>query len=150
MYIYDVYIYENERRNRQYDIAISHICNQAMGRIGEVVGRTWQTAAKMKMQRGQLPEDKGSSNDNTRVKRFCFLFFFLFLFWFLSFFFSFFLFRLEGKSPCISFRGNAELVFRIVFTTCVRLHTNTIRVHVHAYVGSCERILSTVCTHVHA
>ena len=44
--------------------------SQAMGRIGEVIGRTWQTAAKMKAQRGQLEEDKGTANDNTRVKRF--------------------------------------------------------------------------------
>lgn len=51
-------------------ISIMSSDSQAMGRIGEVVGRTWQTASKMKMQRGQLPEDKGTSNDNTRVKRF--------------------------------------------------------------------------------
>jgi urease subunit alpha len=41
--------------------------SQAMGRIGEVVIRTWQTADKMKRQRGQLPGEKG--NDNVRVKR---------------------------------------------------------------------------------
>jgi urease subunit alpha len=42
--------------------------SQAMGRIGEVVIRTWQTADKMKRQRGQLPGEKG--NDNVRVKRY--------------------------------------------------------------------------------
>jgi urease subunit alpha len=44
--------------------------SQAMGRIGEVVIRTWQTAHKMKVQRGPLPEDQGSGNDNFRVKRY--------------------------------------------------------------------------------
>ena len=44
--------------------------SQAMGRISEVVTRTWQTAHKMKIQRGELPEDKGSGNDNFRVKRY--------------------------------------------------------------------------------
>jgi urease subunit alpha len=44
--------------------------SQAMGRIGEVVIRTWQTADKMKRQRGPLPEDKGKDNDNFRVKRY--------------------------------------------------------------------------------
>ncbi|WP_052890177.1 urease subunit alpha [Thermogemmatispora carboxidivorans] len=43
--------------------------SQAMGRIGEVVLRTWQTAHKMKVQRGPLPEDSGR-NDNVRVKRY--------------------------------------------------------------------------------
>jgi urease subunit alpha len=43
--------------------------SQAMGRIGEVVTRTWQTAHKMKVQRGALTGDT-SRNDNTRVKRF--------------------------------------------------------------------------------
>ena len=43
--------------------------SQAMGRIGEVVLRTWQTAHKMKTQRGPLPEDS-SRNDNFRVKRY--------------------------------------------------------------------------------
>src|SRR5580698_2593878 len=43
--------------------------SQAMGRIGEVVTRTWQTAHKMKLQRGALPEDSGR-NDNFRVKRY--------------------------------------------------------------------------------
>jgi urease subunit alpha len=44
--------------------------SQAMGRIGEVVIRTWQTAHKMKVQRGPLPEDEGSGNDNFRAKRY--------------------------------------------------------------------------------
>jgi urease subunit alpha len=44
--------------------------SQAMGRIGEVITRTWQTADKMKRQRGALPEDKGKNNDNFRVKRY--------------------------------------------------------------------------------
>ena len=43
--------------------------SQAMGRIGEVITRTWQTAHKMKVQRGPLPEDSGR-NDNFRVKRY--------------------------------------------------------------------------------
>ncbi|CAE8724801.1 unnamed protein product [Polarella glacialis] len=43
---------------------------QAMGRIGEVISRTWQTAAKMRAQRGALPEDAGSGHDNTRIKRY--------------------------------------------------------------------------------
>ena len=43
--------------------------SQAMGRVGEVVTRTWQTAHKMKTQRGPLPEDS-SRNDNFRVKRY--------------------------------------------------------------------------------
>src|SRR6204780_873322 len=43
--------------------------SQAMGRLGEVIIRTWQTAAKMKKQRGSLPQDKGN-NDNFRVKRY--------------------------------------------------------------------------------
>jgi urease subunit alpha len=42
--------------------------SQAMGRIGEVVIRTWQTADKMKRERGHLPGEKG--NDNMRVKRY--------------------------------------------------------------------------------
>jgi urease subunit alpha len=44
--------------------------SQAMGRVGEVVTRTWQTAHKMKLQRGALPEDGKSGNDNYRVKRY--------------------------------------------------------------------------------
>jgi urease subunit alpha len=43
--------------------------SQAMGRIGEVVTRTWQTAHKMKVQRGSLPSDS-SRNDNERIKRY--------------------------------------------------------------------------------
>ena len=43
--------------------------SQAMGRIGEVVLRTWQTAHKMKVQRGALPEDT-ARNDNFRAKRY--------------------------------------------------------------------------------
>jgi len=43
--------------------------SQAMGRVGEVVIRTWQTAHKMKAQRGALPEDS-ARNDNFRVKRY--------------------------------------------------------------------------------
>ena len=44
--------------------------SQAMGRIGEVITRTWQTAHKMKVQRGALRQDKGAGNDNFRVKRY--------------------------------------------------------------------------------
>jgi urease subunit alpha len=43
--------------------------SQAMGRVGEVVIRTWQTAHKMKLQRGALPGDS-ERHDNTRVKRY--------------------------------------------------------------------------------
>jgi urease subunit alpha len=43
--------------------------SQAMGRVGEVICRTWQTAHKMKVQRGALKEDS-SRNDNTRAKRY--------------------------------------------------------------------------------
>jgi urease subunit alpha len=43
--------------------------SQAMGRIGEVITRTWQTAHKMKLQRGALPGD-GERRDNARVKRY--------------------------------------------------------------------------------
>src|SRR4030095_9334324 len=42
--------------------------SQAMGRVGEVIIRTWQTADKMKRQRGRLPDEAGE-NDNERVKR---------------------------------------------------------------------------------
>src|SRR3989454_2201592 len=42
---------------------------QAMGRIGEVITRTWQTADKMKRQRGRLPGESGA-NDNLRIKRY--------------------------------------------------------------------------------
>ncbi|MDE4098226.1 urease subunit alpha [Phaeobacter gallaeciensis] len=43
--------------------------SQAMGRVGEVLIRTWQTADKMKKQRGRLPEETGD-NDNFRVRRY--------------------------------------------------------------------------------
>src|SRR3954454_11432414 len=43
---------------------------KAMGREGEVIIRTWQTAHKMKAQRGPLPEDAGSGHDNFRAKRY--------------------------------------------------------------------------------
>lgn len=43
--------------------------SQAMGRVGEVILRTWQTAHKMKIQRGILPQDN-EHNDNFRVKRY--------------------------------------------------------------------------------
>jgi urease subunit alpha len=43
--------------------------SQAMGRVGEVIIRTWQTAHKMKMQRGALPDDR-SGNDNFRARRY--------------------------------------------------------------------------------
>jgi urease subunit alpha len=43
--------------------------SQAMGRVGEVITRTWQTAHKMKVQRGALSPD-GSRNDNFRVRRY--------------------------------------------------------------------------------
>jgi len=43
--------------------------SQAMGRVGEVIIRTWQTAHKMKVQRGRLPEETGD-NDNLRVRRY--------------------------------------------------------------------------------
>ena len=44
--------------------------SQAMGRVGEVITRTWQTASKMKGERGPLPEDEGHGNDNFRAKRY--------------------------------------------------------------------------------
>jgi len=43
--------------------------SQAMGRVGEVLIRTWQTAHKMRQQRGRLPEESGD-NDNVRVRRY--------------------------------------------------------------------------------
>jgi urease subunit alpha len=43
--------------------------SQAMGRIGEVITRTWQTAHKMRQQRGRLPQETGQ-NDNFRVRRY--------------------------------------------------------------------------------
>ena len=51
--------------------AISIIASdsQAMGRVGEVIIRTWQTAHKMKLQRGRLPQEQGA-NDNLRVRRY--------------------------------------------------------------------------------
>ena len=43
--------------------------SQAMGRVGEVIIRTWQTAHKMRQQRGRLPEETGD-NDNFRARRY--------------------------------------------------------------------------------
>ncbi|MFN3846958.1 MAG: urease subunit alpha [Paracoccaceae bacterium] len=43
--------------------------SQAMGRVGEVISRTWQTAHKMKLQRGRLDGEQGQ-NDNLRVRRY--------------------------------------------------------------------------------
>ena len=43
--------------------------SQAMGRVGEVICRTWQTAHKMRDQRGRLPEEQGD-NDNLRIRRY--------------------------------------------------------------------------------
>jgi urease subunit alpha len=50
-------------------ISIMSSDSQAMGRVGEVILRTWQTADKMKKQFGRLPEEKGA-NDNIRVRRY--------------------------------------------------------------------------------
>ncbi|KAI9315243.1 urease [Dichotomocladium elegans] len=52
--------------------AISMISSdsQAMGRIGEVVLRTWKTASKMRNQRGKLPEDEKQEGDNYRIRRY--------------------------------------------------------------------------------
>ena len=44
--------------------------SMAMGRMAEVIARTWQTAAKMKRQRGPLPADEGTDNDNERILRY--------------------------------------------------------------------------------
>jgi urease subunit alpha len=44
--------------------------SQAMGRMAEVIARTWQTADKMKKQRGPLPADEGTKADNARIKRY--------------------------------------------------------------------------------
>ncbi|MDP5252805.1 MULTISPECIES: urease subunit alpha [unclassified Vibrio] len=44
--------------------------SQAMGRVGEVITRTWQTAHKMKVQRGFLPQDQAIQADNYRAKRY--------------------------------------------------------------------------------
>src|SRR5262249_39113833 len=43
--------------------------SQAMGRVGEVVCRTWQTAHKMRQERGRLPDEQGD-NDNERIRRY--------------------------------------------------------------------------------
>jgi urease subunit alpha len=43
--------------------------SQAMGRVGEVITRTWQTAHKMRLERGRLSEEQGS-NDNLRIRRY--------------------------------------------------------------------------------
>lgn len=51
-------------------ISIMASDSQAMGRVGEVITRTWQTAAKMKEQRGHLPEDEKEQSDNFRIKRY--------------------------------------------------------------------------------
>ena len=50
-------------------ISIMGSDSQAMGRIGEVITRTWQTADKMRAQRGRLPEETGE-NDNLRSRRY--------------------------------------------------------------------------------
>jgi len=50
-------------------ISIISSDSQAMGRVGEVITRTWQTADKMKQQRGRLAEESGA-NDNLRIKRY--------------------------------------------------------------------------------
>jgi urease subunit alpha len=50
-------------------ISIMSSDSQAMGRVGEVIIRTWQTADKMKRQFGRLPEEKGD-NDNFRSRRY--------------------------------------------------------------------------------
>lgn len=51
-------------------ISILNSDSQAMGRPAEVIMRAWQTADKMKKQRGQLPEAEGENNDNYRAKRY--------------------------------------------------------------------------------
>lgn len=55
-------------------ISIISSDSQAMGRIGEVILRTWKTASKMKSQRGYLPEDKQDdedlASDNFRIRRY--------------------------------------------------------------------------------
>jgi len=50
-------------------ISIVSSDSQAMGRVGEVIARTWQTAHKMKRDRGPLPDERGA-NDNARIKRY--------------------------------------------------------------------------------
>ncbi len=44
--------------------------SQAMGRVGEVITRTWQTASKMKSEFGELDQDADNNNDNFRAKRY--------------------------------------------------------------------------------
>ncbi|OQR89817.1 urease [Achlya hypogyna] len=59
-------------KNIAEDVAFADIISsdaQAMGRVGEVITRTWQTADKMKRQRGPLPEDADGA-DNLRAKRY--------------------------------------------------------------------------------
>jgi urease len=51
-------------------ISIISSDSQAMGRVGEVVTRTWQTADKMKKQRGALPDEPHAGADNLRIKRY--------------------------------------------------------------------------------
>jgi urease len=51
-------------------ISIISSDSQAMGRVGEVITRTWQTADKMKKQRGPLPEEALPGADNLRIKRY--------------------------------------------------------------------------------
>lgn len=51
-------------------ISIMSSDSQAMGRVGEVITRTWQTACKMKRQRGPLAEDAANGDDNVRAKRY--------------------------------------------------------------------------------
>ena len=61
-----------ENNQRWHDMGVLSMMSsdsQAMGRVGEVIIRTWQTAHKMKTQRGSLPGDSGR-NDNARVKRY--------------------------------------------------------------------------------
>jgi urease subunit alpha len=50
-------------------ISIISSDSQAMGRVGEVITRTWQTADKMRAQRGRLPDERGD-NDNVRARRY--------------------------------------------------------------------------------
>ncbi|WP_202983780.1 urease subunit alpha [Blattabacterium cuenoti] len=51
-------------------ISMTSSDSQAMGRIGEIVRRTWQTADKMKKEIGPIKEDQNTKNDNFRVKRY--------------------------------------------------------------------------------
>ena len=44
--------------------------SQAMGRVGEVITRTWQTADKMRAQRGRLPEERGENDSFHRIRRY--------------------------------------------------------------------------------